>query len=1147
MSPFSHPASRRAQPATDESARRRIRESIGESLIVEASAGTGKTTALVERIVAVLKAGARIDRIVAVTFTHKAAGEMKLKLRAALDEARREVPVLEDARHTLEAALQRLEEASIGTIHSFCAQILRERPVEARIDPDFEELTDQGNDRIFRAAFRAWLEKKLGQSSPGLKRAFARMACRDSWDDTPPIEQLMFAGRKLIEWRDYTTPWRRDPFAREREIDELVEAVRDLAAMSSRPRRVTDNLFRALMPARFLAETIERAEAATARDFDGLESLLLKLGRDVARDSKKGSGAYGEGVTRDELLARREQVQHAIEQFRRRADADLAAALHDEMADLVDEYEDRKRRAGKLDFADLLIGVRDLVRSQPAVRAYLQQRFTHIFVDEFQDTDPLQAEILLLLAADDPKESDGLRARPVPGKLFLVGDPKQSIYKFRRADMVLYRQIRDSLTECGVGLVRLKQSFRAVPDIQRFVNAAFETEMDGNVDAGQADWSPLEQHRAAQEGRPSVVVLPVPRPYRRHIAKEAINRSLPDAVAAFTAWLVNESDWTFCDASGVVRKFCPRDVAILLRRRTQGGKDLTRDYARALEARGIQHLLSASRSFHKREEVETLRAALTAIEWPNDELSVFTTLKGSLFAITDELLLRYRHRVGHLHPFRKPEEPDAAFAPVFVPIREALNVLRELHRERNHRPFAATVNTLLEATRAHAGFVLRPGGQQILANVARVADLARSYELAGGISFRGFVEELEARAEKEDTTEAPVLEDDSDGVRLLTVHSAKGLEFPVVILADLTANLAAREPDHHVDGARRLCATRLLRCAPRELADQEPVEHLRERAEGVRVAYVAATRARDLLVVPAIGDEVFEGWLSPLNKAMYPSRANWRQAERPVAGCPKFGDATVVERPLEYDRQEEFSVRPGLVQPERGEHKVVWWDPSTLQLGVKGEFGTSHEILKQDGGGLAAYRAWAEDRACVLDQASRPEHDVFIASQAAEAPPEEIAVEFESTDASRRTRPTGRRFGTLVHAVMRDVALDAGADAIARLVSLHGRIVGATQEESEAAETAVKEALDHPLLERARSALRRHREYPVVLQLAGGRLLEGVVDLAFVENGAWVVVDFKTDADVLARRGPYERQLQWYAFALAKLAGIAAKAWLLGI
>ena len=226
-----------------------------------------------------------------------------------------------------------------------------------------------------------------------------------------------------------------------------------------------------------------------------------------------------------------------------------------------------------------------------------------------------------------------------------------------------------------------------------------------------------------------------------------------------------------------------------------------------------------------------------------------------------------------------------------TPIADALALLAELHRAGIASPFAATVHALLEATRAHAGFLLRPGGNQILANVARVADLARTYEVTGGVSFRGFVEELTAQAEKEEASEAPVLEEDSDGVRLMTVHGAKGLEFPVVILADLTANLCAREPDQYVDGVKRVSATRLLRCAPWELLDHEADEAARERAEGMRVAYVAATRARDLLVVPACGDEPFpqDNWLSPLNKALYPSRDDWRKSQ-PAPGCPKFGD-----------------------------------------------------------------------------------------------------------------------------------------------------------------------------------------------------------------------------------------------------------------
>lgn len=1123
MNPSPHPQS-------DEAARERIRTSLDESLIVEASAGTGKTTELVRRIVAILGEGkTTIDKIAAVTFTHKAAGELKLRLREELDKERLKKPKLEDA-------LQRLEEASIGTIHSFCAQILRERPVEARVDPAFEELSEQESHRLYQRSFRAWLEKGLAQTSPGLRRAFARLAWRDSWDDSPPIEQLQWAGRKLVEWRDYPEPWLRDPFSRDEEIKTLVRMAREVAEMSSKPRRVTDNLYRGLAPARALAGWIDKAESAGPRDYDALEGLLLKLGRDLRRDSKKGSGEYGGGVAREELVLRRDELVRWIEEFRRRADADLAVELREEMRGLIDEYNERKQRAGKLDFVDLLIAVRDLVRDDAGVRHYLQDRFTHLFIDEFQDTDPLQAEILLLLASGDRHETDWRRVVPAPGKLFLVGDPKQSIYKFRRADIVLYRKVRDDLRDRGVGFVRLTRSFRSVRNIQQFVNAAFETEMTGDVESGQADWAPLEQDRMDAD-RPSVVVLPVPRPYKMRLSKEAVNKCLPDAIAAFIAWLVNESQWGFR----------ARDVAVLFRRRTQAGSDLTREYARALEARGLPHLLAGSKSFHRREEVETLRAGLAAIEWPDDELSVFATLKGSLFAIRDEVLLRYRHERGRLNPFHKRDETAD---PDFMQVEEALALLGDLHRLRNRRPFAATVNALLEATRAHAGFVLRPGGNQILANVARVADLARTYEVSGGISFRGFVDELAAQAEKEDAAEAPVLEEDSDGVRLMTVHGAKGLEFPVVILADLTANIASRDPDQYVDGERKLCATRLLRCAPRELVDHEPQESLREQAEGVRVAYVAATRARDLLVIPAVGDQAFPdgGWLSPLNKSIYPSRGDWRKSQ-PANGCPQFGQASVVERPLEYAHEDEFSVRPGLVRPQSGEHEVVWWDPSKLTLNVEGGLGFHQkEILAVDGGAsLAAYREWQSARLKVIEAGSRPEYQIFVASLAADAPPGPNAPVEMVTVARSARRVAGRRFGILVHNVMRDVPLRADRAAIQRLVDWNARVLGSPDAERDAAVAAVEAALEHPLLARARAAERCHREYPLVLTLDDGRIVEGVIDLAFVENEQWVIVDFKTDADASERRAQYERQLRWYAFALAELTGLIARAHLLEI
>lgn len=1127
-----------AAPAfSDEEARRRIRESLEESLIVEASAGTGKTTELVKRLVEVLASGrTQIEQIAAVTFTHKAAGEMKLRLREALDESRLEA---EGKRKVaLETALERLEEASIGTIHSFCAQILRERPVEAGVDPGFEELSEAEAYRIYRRSFRFWLERKLNEDAPGLRRAFARLAWRDGWDDSPALEQLERAGWKLVEWRDYPAPWHRDAFARESEIDTLARMTLDLAEMSRNPRRVTDDLFLGIAPARALAGWIAQAERLGRRDYDGLEGRLLKLGRELRKSAKKGRGEYGGGVVREELAAQRHELALWIEEFRVRADADLAAVLREEMQGLLEEYEERKRRVGKLDFVDLLCLTRDLLRDQAQVRTYLQQRFTHLFVDEFQDTDPVQMEILEMLAEDDPG-----------GKLFLVGDPKQSIYKFRRADLVLYRQVRQRLEQRGVGLVSLRRSFRSVPNIQHFVNTAFETEMNGDVEHGHADWASLEQHRPEIASQPSVVVLPAPRPYKSRLAKEAVAKSLPDAIAAFVDWIVRESGWR----SEKGERYQERDVAILFRKRNCGKVDLQREVVRALEARSLPHLVAGSKTFHKREEVETLRAALTAIEWPDDELNVFAALKGSLFAIADEKLLLYRHEHGRLNPLRR-ESTD------FPEIDDALAALGRLHRSRNYKPFAATVNELIEATRAYAGFLLRPGGQQILANITRVAELARTFELTGGVSFRGFVEDLAAQAERGEAAEAPVLEEDSDGVRLMTLHSAKGLEFPIVILADLTTGLSRNEPEAYVNTAKKLCAIELLGCAPRELLDRREEEAQKERAEGIRVAYVAATRARDVLVVPAVGDEAFpaDGWLAPLNKAIYPTRANWRKS-RKAPGCPEgFGEASVVARPIEYEGRmgsdDEFSVRPGLVQPEAGEHEVVWWDPFQLKLGEEQNQTVWQDIVLKEtlqpdaGASLAEYRTWQTQRAELLREAARPEVAVFLASMAEEGPPVAVEVEHLSAAPAGR-RALGKRFGVLVHAAMRDVAFDApaGTEAARRIVELNARVLGAPEEEVRAAEEAVTGALRHPVFSQARQAERCYREYPVTLRLDDGRMLEGVVDLAFVSNGEWTVVDFKTDADVSGRREQYERQLQWYAYALAKLTGMKARGVLLAV
>ncbi|MBI3667038.1 MAG: UvrD-helicase domain-containing protein [Acidobacteria bacterium] len=1139
----------------DEAARRRIRTSLEESLIVEASAGTGKTSELVHRIVAMLANGlTRIHRVVAVTFTRKAAGELKLRLRQELDRARSAASKPAETAN-LEDALERLEEARVGTIHSFCAEILRERPVEAVIDPAFQELSDYEARRIYGQAFRNWIQQKLGESAPGLRRCLVRLAHMDSWDSRSPLEKLEDAGWKLIEWRDFPTPWRREPFEREREIDALSGPTLALAALAAKCRNPNDQLLRAIRPARDLATWMERAERGAPRDYDALEGLLLQLLRDLNRDrKKKGSGTFGPGVSREEVIAARDGLLRSLESFRRRADADLGALLRAEMWDLVVRYDDLKRRAGGLDFVDLLVRVRNLIRQNAEVRRYLQAQFTHIFVDEFQDTDPLQAEILVLLAANDPEETNWLAVTPVPGKLFVVGDPKQSIYRFRRADVILYQAVRNALTARGAGLVHLTKSFRALHPIQDFVNAAFEPEVQENPFTGQPRYVPLEHHWKAKGDRPCVIALSVPRPYGfRGITKTAVNECLPGTVAGFIEWLLQESNWKVRDPEDQQREapVAARHVCILFRHFLSGATDTTREYLHALEGRGIPHVLVGAKSFHQREEVETLRTALAAVEWPDDELSVFATLRGSLFAVSDSVLLRFRHEIGSLHPFRPlPEAPEEDFHPV----AGALCFLRELHRKRNYRPIVETLTELLEATRSHAGFALRPAGNQVLANVYRVCDLARSFELGGGISFRSFVDELAAQAGKVSSTEAPALEEGAEGVRVMTVHTAKGLEFPVVILADITTRLSRSDPDLYVDTQSGLCATALLGCSPWELLDQQQEEAARDQAEGVRVAYVAATRARDLLVVPAIGDEPIAGcWLDPLNKALYPPRDRRRRSS-PAPGCPPFGETTVLGAPPHDDGTYDFAIRPGLHDHQQGSYSVVWWDPAKLNLQVETNLGLRLEtVLSGDGDGGAAeqgmrsYEEWKLRRDRAIEKGTCLQFDLFTATEAVELP-----VGFQAAirvDALPRppARPVGRRFGTLVHTILRDADLAGDKQNVATLARRHGRVIGSPKAEVEAAAEAAFAALGHPLVRRARAAGRCHRELPVLLRLDGGRLFEGIIDLTFLENGGWTIVDFKSDADLPARRAGYERQLQWYVLAMSQITGLPAQGWLLSV
>jgi len=1174
-------------PLRDHADRLLIRDGLDETVIVEAAAGTGKTTELVARILNVLARGrATIDQIVAVTFTEKAAGELKLRIRKELESARQRSTDGE-ARERLSDAIARLEEAHVSTIHGFCADLLRERPVEAGIDPLFEVLTEARANRIFDEAFESWLHEALEDPPEGVRRALRRSVwSRDGRDDDDgPVDRIRRAGRELAEWRDFDGAWRRDRFERGPLLEQALDRVHALAGLTAQPISTRDPLYLDTAPVRELSHDVQTASRFDAGDPDGWEARLVDLAqhRNLRRARRGRERAFGAAVARDTVWAAYESLMNELDAFQRAADCDLAALLHEELRDVVTGYEQLKQRAGALDFVDLLLRARDLITGYPRVRQAFQARFTHIFVDEFQDTDPLQAEILLLLSADDPAERDWRRITPRRGKLFIVGDPKQAIYRFRRADVETYREVCELLEARGARRAYLHTSFRATPSIQRAVNHAFAPLMTGDRQTLQAEYVALSPHRDDRAGQPSVIALPVPEPYgQRRIAGYAIEQSLPDAVGAFVQWLVTTSGWTVTERTAGVDELPmtmplrPRHICILFRRFMHFGGDVTRPYVDALEARGVPHLLVGGKSFHGREEVETMRAALAAIEWPDDELSVFATLRGALFAIDDETLLAYRHHHKGFHPFRVPDD----LAPTLRPVGHALQVLRGLHGGRNYRPVADTITRLLDATRAHVGFVLRPAGEQALANVLHVAELARQYEANGGMSFRGFVDELRGQAEGGQAAEAPILEEGSDGVRLMTVHKAKGLEFPVVILADITAKLRSDRADRLIDRDRNVCFLRLGRWTPIELATHEEREIARDEAEGVRVAYVAATRARDLLVVPAVGDGPWEGgWTGPLNAAVYPPSAS-RRAGAPAAGCPAFKKDSVWRRP-DDEPSNASTVCPGehFIAGEPP-YPIVWWDPHALDLGVEPAVGIRREslIAKDVAGsvvaeGLREYEQWRDRRADAIAHGSiaslsvrsatewaaddldrgEPaaagagapvvqrglfEEEIAAPGETAPRPADSAEREVEVVDARGRERPGGARFGELVHAMLAATPLDAGAAAIASLADVHGRILSAPADEVAAAVETVERVLAHELLGRARAADARQacrRETPVTCVVADGTMIEGIVDLAFEENGAWTVVDYKSDRE-LATLGEnrYRRQVALYVSAIAQ-------------
>ena len=762
-------------------------------LFLDAGAGSGKTSVLVERFArGVLEDGLDPAAILTITFTEKAAAEMRERIRERL----RELDALEAARA--------IEGAFISTIHGFCARVLRTHALAVGIDPGFTVLNELESGRLADAAFEAALTH-LAEDAPG---ALELIAGYGRWDLRGAIEALHDELRSRGE-----SPPRLPPIAPAPEIEPIRDRLQATAEAVLGELRVLDEPSPRVLQA--IDGLLRVSELELSEDVwpGDLDTLRLPRGNGAALGTP-ACVAYT-----DALMALREIAAH---RWAERAYPLLAQLLEE----FARRYAQLKHEQGGLDFDDLEIRCRDLLRDHDELRERYRARFERVMVDELQDTNAVQLELIDMVAA---------------GNLFTVGDARQSIYGFRHADVELFEARGTSMAARGARLT-LTTNFRSRPEILAVINRVFADEFGDS-------FSPLVPGRADPPGHEPRVELLVA---EREAEWTAEGLAAPWRVAEARALAERVAELV---GDGVAAS----DVVVLTRATT----DL-RAYERALEERGVPTYLIGGRGYWSHPQVVDLLAYLRLLANPRDEEALYSVLASPLVGVsTDALvLLGAAGRDSGRDPWWVLREPEDRLDAVAAADREPM--VEFARWAAGERVVAAREGAegLIERVLEHTGYDLRvlamPGGQRRLANLRKLMRLGRRHAAAHGPGLRSFLDLVALRASPwiadPDRSEAPVESEGLDAVRLMTIHRAKGLEFPVVCVADLGRAPRRSAPLTRVGRDGRLG----LRLARPGTGRKEPAlayealaeeERVRAGTEERRLFYVAMTRARDRLIL----------------------------------------------------------------------------------------------------------------------------------------------------------------------------------------------------------------------------------------------------------------------------------------------------------
>ncbi len=1089
----------------DEAARVRIRTDLDTTLFVEAGAGAGKTSSLVARIVNLVRAGVPITAIAAITFTEKAAAELRSRTRASLEH---------DPSDRASAALDRLDHAPIGTLHSFARRMLFDFPIEAGLPPGFSVLDELESALEFEEQWDDLLDRLLDEADPpgGMiegGRAFVELCEFDGFGINKGVRRVAEDFRANWDLVDDRVDLR-DPGPLRLDIAPLLAVGAAIADTAVPP----DD--KQVETTRDIAELI--GGLASADNVRTRLELIVELDRRFGHwgDAKRWPGAKGTwtkafgatGAAELEALQGLEielgRVAHELLEGVRRHRRLLLGAI---MGRFVLDTAGRRAEAGLLEFHDLLVLARRLLTDRPHVRRILHDRYERILLDEFQDTDPIQLEIAVRLTADpdDPAQStaDGSaptwrQLQPLPGRLFIVGDPKQSIYRFRRADIAQYLRAADQV---GAERMALSANFRSTQAVIDFANDVFGRLITFEADA-QPAFQSLDACRPAialTHGTVSVLgaerhddLTPNSRTGDLGAADALRLREAADVAATVSTALAE--GWPVHDeVLGRLRPCRPNDICILLP---------TRIALPALESElrsaRLSYRAENSSVVYATAEIRHVMMVLRAADDPTDELALVEALRSPLYGCSDVELWEWKRRGGSWNPWA-PAPDGLDEHPVATSIAHVRSVAERVGWASPADLLASIVDDRRVLDLALAG----PDGRDVWRRIRYVVEQARAWADAGGHGVRRYLQWAKLQASESRVADTILPESDHDAVRVMTIHAAKGLEFPITIVAGLTT----RPRRATTNGVVWANGTWMLtgRGDDGVFDAHQPIDEQMSDAERRRLLYVACTRAADHLVVslhrcaPTKSNEQYADW-GPLTSAELLFAAG---ATEPSCGAEATSFETVP-----------FTPPPPIALD------LEWGDPTI----------------------------WAAERTMVLRRASR--RTGIAATRLSEelaAIGDRDAVDDPGLDkhpVNVETPPWQRgRYGTsigrAVHGVLQfcDLATGADIDNLARAQCAAEGVIGL---EDRVASLA-RSTLDAPVVRQVVDGAEHWRELFVAAPV-GDRVLEGYVDLLVRTPDGLVIVDYKTDqwsgpVQTAERVGRYRLQLAAYGAALGAALG----------